>query len=315
MDVAGELFFSKPFGGLDGSPEAKEYAHMIDFAFANFLIKDISRTFLTILKASKSFLPKAVRDVAIAGDYVANHAKMTLANYISENGRDDDGRRNLLTKLLASDLPDHEIEVEIFGMTFAAVDTTATVMTYIMYELSCHTKWQDKLRSELLAAELDGKDYAVSELYKLPILGAVINETMRLHPPAIAGLPRITPPEGAEIDGLDVPGNVFVSVSPFVSQRNPEIFSEPDTFNPARWLNGECDTPEAQDAWMLWGKGARECLGKQLAQNNLRVMVSRILSKMRVKLASEQVHDDMVHTDHFVLIPKGMKCLLIFDDV
>jgi cytochrome P450 len=108
---------------------------------------------------------------------------------------------------------------------------------------------------------------------------------------------------------------VFVSVSPFVSQRNPEIFPDPHTFNPARWLDGKCDTPEAQGAWMLWGKGSRECLGKQLAVNNLRVMVSRILSKLKVKVASEQTHDDMLHTDHFVLIPKGMKCMLIFDDI
>jgi cytochrome P450 len=131
-----------------------------------------------------------------------------LATYIKENGRDDIGRRNLLTKLLTADLPDPEIEVEIFGMTFAAVDTTSTIMTYIMYELSCHPEWQDKLRSALLAAKLDDKGYIISELYKLPILSAVIDETMRLHPPAAAGIPRITPPEGATIDGLFVPGNV-----------------------------------------------------------------------------------------------------------
>jgi cytochrome P450 len=131
-----------------------------------------------------------------------------LDSYIKDNGREDVGRRNLLTKLLAADLPDHQIEVEIFGMTFAAVDTTSTVMTYIMYELSCHPEWQDKLRSELLAADLDTKGYTLPELYKLPILTAVIEETMRLHPPAIAGMPRATPPEGATIDGLYVPGNV-----------------------------------------------------------------------------------------------------------
>jgi hypothetical protein len=65
------LFFSKSFGALDGSPEAKEYAHMIDFCFANFALKDIAKPLLTLLKVSKSFLPKSLRDVAISGDYVA----------------------------------------------------------------------------------------------------------------------------------------------------------------------------------------------------------------------------------------------------
>jgi hypothetical protein len=69
---AGELFFSKPFGGLDGSPEAEEYAHMIDFCFANFLIRELSKPLLSLLKVSKSFLPKALRDIAVSGDYVAD---------------------------------------------------------------------------------------------------------------------------------------------------------------------------------------------------------------------------------------------------
>jgi hypothetical protein len=70
-EYAGQLFYNKPFGALDGSPEAKEYAHMIDLCFINFLLRDIAKPFLTLLKASKSFLPKTLKDMAISGDYVA----------------------------------------------------------------------------------------------------------------------------------------------------------------------------------------------------------------------------------------------------
>jgi hypothetical protein len=48
---------------------------------------------------------------------------------------------------------------------------------------------------------------------------------------------------------------------------------------------------------------------------NIRIMAARLLTKYQVKLASQQTHDDMQHTDHFVLIPKGMKCMLIFEDM
>jgi cytochrome P450 len=144
-----------------------------------------------------------------------------LASYVKEFGRGDTGRRNLLTKLLSADLPDPQIEVEINGLTFAAVDTTSTVMTYLMYEMCRHPDWQDKLRTELLASDLEERGYAVSFLNTLPILNAVIEETLRLHPPAMSGMPRITPAAGATIDGVFVPGNVSSHNS--VPCRNPYI--------------------------------------------------------------------------------------------
>jgi cytochrome P450 len=149
-------------------------------------------------------------------------ARDTLASYVKDFGRGDTGRRNLLTKLLSADLPDPQIEVEINGLTFAAVDTTSTVMTYVMYEMCRNPDWQVKLRAELLAADLDERGYAVSLLNELPLLNAIIEETLRLHPPAMSGMPRITPASGAVIDGIFVPGNVS-SYHP-IRSRNPYFF-------------------------------------------------------------------------------------------
>lgn len=69
-DGIGELFFGKAPGALDGDPVAKDYSHMIDFAFLNYLLREVAGPVHTLLKVSAHFLPKALKDVAVAGDYL-----------------------------------------------------------------------------------------------------------------------------------------------------------------------------------------------------------------------------------------------------
>ena len=67
-----------------------------------------------------------------------------------------------------------------------------------------------------------------------------------------------------------------------------------------------------KELMLVWGKGTRICLGQNMATMEMKILVSRVIDKFTVKLASEQTHDDMVMTDHFTLIPKGLKCPLVF---
>jgi len=90
----------------------------------------------------------------------------------------------MLVKMLANNwetgkplMSDYEIEVEVTGFTFTAVGTSGTAMTYLMYELSCHPEWQDKLRDELTKAGALVNPFSNDRLKDLPILGACIHET------------------------------------------------------------------------------------------------------------------------------------------
>jgi hypothetical protein len=66
----GELFFGKSFGALDGDPVAKDYARMVDFAFLNYMLREIAGPILSFLKVSKYLLPKTLKDVAVSADYL-----------------------------------------------------------------------------------------------------------------------------------------------------------------------------------------------------------------------------------------------------
>lgn len=78
-------------------------------------------------------------------------------------------------------------------------------------------------------------EFSDADLRGLPFLQAVIDETLRLQPPAGNGSARMTPPEGIEIAGTHIPGQVGVWVPVRAQQRDERFFAQPDDFIPERW--------------------------------------------------------------------------------
>lgn len=104
----------------------------------------------------------------------------------------------------------------------------------------------------------------------------------------------------------------LVSCQALSTQRDPNIFPEPDRFNPQRWLDAEnTDSIEAmREQMLLFGKGARSCLGRRLATMEIKCALAAIARRYKVEIGSSTTDDDMEMIDHFVLIPKGQKCVL-----
>ena len=128
-------------------------------------------------------------------------------------------------------LSDLEIYTEIGNLVFAGTgefpqaqslsltdlivaDTTSTTLTYLFWELARNPIWQQRLRDELSTTFGDSDPEAVTwtALQKLPILDAVVNEALRLHPAVPASLPRTAPMEGRVLNGYQIPGGVSQSI-------------------------------------------------------------------------------------------------------
>jgi hypothetical protein len=99
------------------------------------------------------------------------------------------------------------------NLTIYYTDTTSTTLTFLFWELSRHKDWQKKLREEIRSRT--DEEFNSQQLKDLPILDAVVNEALRLHPAAPASLPREAPVGGKMMNGYNIPEKVSCMVRPW----------------------------------------------------------------------------------------------------
>jgi hypothetical protein len=170
-----------------------------------------------------------------------------------------------------------EIASDMFAHSSAAFETSGNTETYLFYEMSRHPEWQTKLRQELLTLDrplkfAPGKDYILEDfplakdVDALPILHAVIMETMRLWPSVPGGQPRVVP-KPCNLGGYhNIPAGTVVQSYAWVLHQTPSIFPEPTEWKPDRWLNASAEELSIMKKWFwAFGSGGRMCIGSHFA--------------------------------------------------
>lgn len=165
---------------------------------------------------------------------------------------------------IASELLDHVV---------AGMDTSAITLTYLFWEVSRNARIQKALRTELRnmspALTLENCPTTPSARYidSLPLLHAVVIETLRRHSAIPGPQPRITPSTPTALAGSPpLPGGVRVSAQAYSLHRNEKVFADPEFWNPERWY---WVNQEKKDEMMRWfwafGSGSRMCIGSNFA--------------------------------------------------
>jgi len=124
----------------------------------------------------------------------------------------------------------------------------------------------------------------------LVYLEACAAETLRLYRPGSVAGQRVVPRGGATIDGHHVPAGCTVSVSPWVAARSPLNFTEPDQFRPERWFSKGSYSQDNFHAAQAFGYGPKSCLGQNLAQFEVRLIVLYLLFNFDMELAQGPGH-------------------------
>ncbi|HZK16210.1 MAG TPA: cytochrome P450 [Solirubrobacterales bacterium] len=181
-------------------------------------------------------------------------------------------------------LEDSEIRDQVMTLMFAGHDTSTSTVTFMAYELARHPEAMVKVAAELdaqldeaalpPAAQLDGA--------ALPELEKALDETLRLYPPAWIGPRRSV--RAFEFAGTHVPAGAFVSYCSWASHRLPEVFPDPETFDPERFTR-ERKAALPKGAYVPFGAGSRICIGKRFGQSEVRAVMAMLLSRYRLELA------------------------------
>jgi cytochrome P450 len=175
--------------------------------------------------------------------------------------------------------PRLSIASEMIDHLAAGHETSGITLTYLSWQLSRNLPLQDRLRAELRTLSPNmvlptknkfGRIPDPKHLDTLPVLHAIMMETLRLHAAIPGNQPRMTPYPSCTLGKFEIPGGVRIGAQVHSVHRNADIFPEPEKFDHTRWLDTENGYTEEQrkerDKWFwAFSSGGRMCVGSNFA--------------------------------------------------
>ncbi len=188
--------------------------------------------------------------------------------------------RDILGLLLATEdeegnrLSEVEVINQALLLLFAGHETTATLLSWLLFELGSHPEWRDRLRLE--QAEVVGNEpLSLSHLKQFPQLTCALKEAERLYPP-VYSIPRGVVKD-IEYAGYHIPAGWYVDVSPMLTHRLPELYPNPELFDPDRFAPPREEDKKHPFALIGFGSGPHSCLGFEFAQMEMKIILSTLL--------------------------------------
>jgi cytochrome P450 len=199
----------------------------------------------------------------------------------------DDVGADLLSMLMSARddetgeaMSDEQLKVEVTTFLLAGQETTSLALTWTWYLLSQHPAARERLEAELDAV-LEGRPPEYSDLASLPYLRMVVDESMRLYPPAW-GFSRQAMADD-QLGGFRLPRGWLAFVIPYVLHRLPAYWQNPDAFDPERFLP-ERSVDRPKFAFLPFGAGPRRCIGDQFALIETQLSVATFAQLYRLHL-------------------------------
>lgn len=181
-------------------------------------------------------------------------------------------------------MTDQQLRDEAITLLTAGHETAGAALSWCWYLLGQHPEVQEALHAQV-SARLGGRTPTADDLPALPLATAIFEESMRLYPPAW-GMPRETLADDV-IHGYRVPARSTIVLSQLVAHRHPVFWSDPDRFDPSRFLPGQGhDRPKF--AYFPFGGGPRLCIGNHMAMIEGPLLLAALAQRFRFQLVPGQ---------------------------
>ena len=174
---------------------------------------------------------------------------------------------------------DEQLGDEVATMILAGHETTATALFWALYLLALDPETQEQLAAEVRDVNASG----AIEIERLKFTRAVIDETMRLYPPAFLIARAAAGPD--TIAGLPVKKHDVILIAPWLLHRHEKLWRDPGAFVPSRFMTG---TPPDRFAYLPFGVGARVCIGAHFALVEATLALARLIGAFRVALVDKE---------------------------
>ncbi|MGH7284011.1 MAG: cytochrome P450, partial [Polyangiaceae bacterium] len=176
-------------------------------------------------------------------------------------------------------MSDQQLRDEVMTMVLAGHETTANALSFSLYLLSKNPDVARRL-SEEVATVLQGRTPTLADLPKLALTKRVLEESMRLFPPAWAFERQAI--EDDHIHGFKIPKGAVVGVCAYVLHRDAAHWDNPEGFDPDRFLVDQKD--RAKYTYLPFGGGARVCIGNAFAMMEAQIVLVKIIQVWRAEL-------------------------------
>jgi unspecific monooxygenase len=173
---------------------------------------------------------------------------------------------------------DAQLGDQVATMILAGHETTATALFWALYLLALDPATQEQLATEARSAAPDG----APDIDRLKFTRAVIDETMRLYPPAFLIARAAAGPD--TIGGRPVAPKDVILIAPWLLHRHEKLWQDPNAFMPQRFMTG---APPDRFAYLPFGVGARVCIGAHFALVEATLALARIIATFRVELVDK----------------------------
>jgi cytochrome P450 len=214
---------------------------------------------------------------------------LTIYRLLAER-RANPGGADLLSLLLEArdeqgePMPDEQVRDEAMTIFLAGHETTAVTLTWTWMLLARHPEVEKRLHNEVDAV-VGTRLPTVDDLPKLTYADTVLQEALRLYPPAwLIGRRALV---DVELGGYLVPAGSIVILSPWVTHRDARFFHEPLRYDPDRWT-GQAEAGRPRFSYFPFGGGIRRCIGESFALMEAKLLLASIARHWRLRLDPAQ---------------------------